>query len=89
MGEAKRCREFRARTTIPDHIKADIARVVHGVRVAGMHRATSGDPENRRATRPCSGWTQGAERQVMQGDRTNRQAMMQRPVWSESDPERT
>jgi hypothetical protein len=54
MGEAKRRRELRGGTVIPDDIKADIASVVHGVRVAGLHRAagavtlkTSGRSERR------------------------------------------
>jgi hypothetical protein len=64
MGEAKRRREFQARTTIPDHIKADIARIVTGVTVAGPHRAdapeTSGRPK-----RIVRDERKGAERQLI------------------------
>jgi hypothetical protein len=57
MGEAKRRREFQARTTIPDHIKADIARIVTGVTDAPE---TSGRPK-----RIVRDERKGAERQLI------------------------
>lgn len=44
MGEARRRREYLERmSSIPDDIKADIASIVNGVTVAGLHRTAGGD----------------------------------------------
>jgi hypothetical protein len=67
MGEVRRRRELQARTriAIPDDVKTDIASVVHGVRLAGLHRAANGDPENKATRARCSRRRQGAECQLM------------------------